>query len=238
MNIIMVSYCRPNDLDLSIKSILTNTDKPFKLTIIDNSIGKVDHILNKYKQYGYITIIKNEKNIGKAHSFHKHIDTILHGDTNDLFVSIDGDVIVPHNWLGTMISQRRAIDVPFGILAPIYMNNIADTADVQLSRNKLTMHNNATMTKFKDQIYQNRHTAGPLFLLDRQFYHKVGGYDLCSFYGKDDGLLCKAAHDSGLFVGFTTAVSVIHSRIDEDEGYISWKREAIKKVGHQDGYWI
>ena len=78
MNIIMVSYCRPNDLDLSIKSILTNTDIPFKLTIIDNSIGKVDHILNKYKQYGYITIIKNEKNIGKAHSFNKHIDTILH----------------------------------------------------------------------------------------------------------------------------------------------------------------
>lgn len=233
----MVSYCRPNDLRMSINSILQNTDLPYRLTILDNSVGKADTTLNRYNNYQYVNIIRNETNVGKAVAFKRHYDKIMQYDDNDLFVSIDGDIIVEMGWLSGLVNARRRISQPFAILAPIIKSNKHDTAENQLRSNRLTMHDNRNMLRVTESIIYNRFTAGPLFLIDKKFYSSVGGYDEHSFYGKDDGLLCKSAADRNLFIGITTDVEVTHSRSDEDKGYQDWKAKAIKTSGPQSGYW-
>jgi len=237
--LLMVSYFRPNDLIKSVHSILNNTHCPFKLYIIDNSKGKIDNHLNSFKNHNDITIIKNDKNIGKAKSFAQHYRKIMRKFKIDHFVSIDSDIEVPPYWLINlkMMMHRIKKTQPFGILAPT----------IQTKQNNISMHKlSKTTTEIIPSVYYNRYTAGPIFLIDRAFFEDVGGY--CGplsrrtrvqnqLYGNDDGKLCDAAMQKDLFVGFTSNVEVLHLEQNVDEGYIKWKHQNIQGNIADKGYW-
>lgn len=235
----MVSYFRPDDLVKSIYSILNNTHCPFRLYIIDNSKGGIDKHLNSFKNHNDIAIIKNDKNIGKAESFAQHYRKIMRKFKIDHFISIDSDIEVPPYWLINlkMAMHRIKKTQPFGILAPTINNKNNATGMHKLSE---------TTTEIMPSVYYNRHTAGPVFLIDRAFFEDVGGYyghlsrrtrTQNQLYGNDDGKLCHAAAQKDLFVGFISNVEVLHLEQNVDKGYVKWKHQNIQGNTDGKGYW-
>lgn len=233
--IIMISYFRPNDFRRSIRSILNNTSEPFHLSIIDNSHGGLDSELNEYESHENITIYRNEINYGKGIGVMKWYNKIMSKSNSKHFISIDADIEVYQNWLTRLIEARNKITIPFGILAPVIMNNYGDWFIKQ--KNNLIMHNRKIHYHLKDEIYYNRYTAGPLLLIDRNFFENIGGYSQNQLYGSDDGKLCKAAADNNLFIGIASNVHVLHLRHDDEEGYQKWKLNNINTDMVHTGYW-
>lgn len=240
IQLIMVSYFRPNDFQKSVKSILSNTICSFHLSIIDNSHGGLDTELALVEADPRITIYKNSTNIGKGAAFNRWFKQIMGNPQNDHFVSIDADILVPQGWLFRMEAARTAImrHESFGVLAPIIQDNEHDTFDKQLAAGVLTMHNNTEFefVDYHDNLYRNRYTAGPLFLVSTRLFNRYG-YCEKQLYGSDDGRLCHVAHHDELFIGITSDVSVIHLNADNSEGYQEWKNRNVTKDVDHKGYW-
>ena len=237
--LIMVSYFRPNDFRESVQSVLSNTICSFHLSIIDNSHGGLDTELALVEIDPRVTIYKNNTNIGKGAAFNCWFKQIMGNPQNDHFVSIDSDILVPQGWLLRMKATRTAImrHESFGILAPIIQDSEQDTVDKQLA-GVLTMHDNTEFesVNYTNNLYKNRYTAGPLFLVSTRLFNHYG-YCEKQLYGSDDGRLCHVAHHDGLFIGITSDVSVIHLNADNSEGYQEWKHRNITKDVDKIGYW-
>lgn len=210
----------------SVDSVLENTDE-YHLTIIDNSCGGLDKQLALYAGHSAVTIYRSDKNLGKPRAFMRYYSAIMANSRDDKFVSLDPDIEVPPGWLETLLLEAATIS-DHAILAPLILRHDGESS----------MHVFGKGTKqLSNTLFYNRHTAGPLFLLDRAFFDSVGGYDQTQLYGIDDGRLCAAAARAGLFVGITTAVSVVHHNTDSTEGYNEWKRQNIKGDATGKGYW-
>jgi GT2 family glycosyltransferase len=237
IQLIMVSYFRPNDLQKCVKSILTHTREPYHLTIIDNSHGGLDQILNTLAD-SHLTIYRNKTNLGKGRAFMTWYKTIVATNTAPYFVSIDADLEVPPGWLTRMEMAAHRLREPLGALAPVFLNWPGDTFTAQLGRGRLVMHRRDNSSQFiLPNVYRNRYTAGPLFLIDRAFFETVGGYVQTQLYGNDDGELCKAANRLGRFVGLVTDVEVLHLNDDAPEGYRKWKQRNVNRDVDQRGFW-
>jgi len=235
VQIIMISYFRPNDFERSVQSVLNNTAVPFHLSIIDNSHGGLDAFLDKYESHPKVTIYRNETNVGKGIGVMRWYPQIMQSTSSDYFISIDADIEVYPNWLPRLYAARKKIAVPFGILAPVIMNKYGEWFITQKS--DLVMHNQKIFYHIVDEIYYNRHTAGPLFLIDREFFESVGGYSQNQLYGSDDGKLCKAAANQDRFIGIAANVHVLHLRQDDGPGYQEWKLKHVNTDGVCKGYW-
>lgn len=236
IQLIMVTYFRPNDLTWCLSSILSNTTEPFKLAIIDNSCGKLDHILDSIDD-GRITVYKNDQNIGKGKAFMRWYAEIMQKNRSDFFVSIDSDLLVPEGWLTKMLRTAYRIERP-GVLAPVLTQGEGDSFDRQLIHDRFTMHRKGQGSGFVGpSLYYNRQTAGPLLLIYRKFFEKVGGYVQTQLYGNDDGELCKAAHKENRFIGIATDVEVLHLENDVTPGYRDWKIRNVNRNADDVGFW-
>lgn len=238
-HLIMVSYFRPNDLKRCVESILTNTKEPYHLSIIDNSHGGIDTTLNTFTD-PHITIYRNTQNLGKGRAFMKWYAHIIKDSNSDHFISIDSDLLVPPDWLLKlqMAAYRIRGRHPLGVLAPVIMNEVGEDFQHQISNDKVVMHRTTNASSFVlPNVYRNRHTAGPLFLIDRQFFESVRGYMQTQMYGNDDGELCKAAARQERFIGIVTDVEVLHLNDDATDGYREWKKRNVNMDVDHTGFW-
>ncbi len=234
--LIMVTYFRPNDLTRCLDSVLSNTAEPVKLAIIDNSCGGINHILDGIND-PRVTVYKNNNNLGKGRAFMKWYYTIMRGNRSDFFVSIDPDLVVPIGWLSRMLRAAYHLD-NLGVLAPVLTQKEGDTFDKQKARGSLVMHREGPGSGFvSPSVYKNRHTAGPLFLIHRKFFERVGGYVQTQLYGNDDGELCKAATRKNRFVGIVTDVEVLHLDNDVTPEYKAWKKRNVNRDADRKGFW-
>lgn len=239
IEIIGISYHRPRDFRTCIESIIENTDLPYNLTIIDNSVGKIDAELSRLPTH--IKVIRNKENLGKGKSFklwYKHIV----GNTNTQYlVSLDCDIKVPQEWLSKLIRATYKINQELGAIAPVLLSSENDSFEEHLKQKDFKMHGGKEgyliAQKRCDGIYSNRLTAGSLFLINKQFYDKIGGYPGTSIFGHDDGFICGKAIANNLFIGFTTDVECIHLHQDDTDGYRNWKIKNLNKAEVHNGYW-
>ena len=234
VNVIMVSYMRPNDLERSATSILNNTAIPIKLTILDNSTGVNDHVLDRLCSDTRVAIIYNPMNYGKAKCYNMYLDTILTGDENDFFVSVDADIEVKARWLDTLIDDSFVLaENNFGMLAPTYVDRL-DSDEIP---EKPLVHQMIDTRNVQGGVYYNKRLGGGLLLINKRFYHEAGGFDPEILYGGDDGRLCNAALRLNKFIGFTTNVRVKHLRYDETVEYQTWKRLHLNDKVIKHGHW-
>lgn len=238
-DIIAISYHRPNDFKICIDSILKNTIMPYKLTIIDNSCGGLDSLLNYYETIDHINIIRNKTNLGKGASFKKHYESI--NKDSKLFVSLDADIEVPHMWLSKLYKRVITID-RLGALSPVLTGKHKyKTFEEQLRNNHILMHGGKKgyheMMKIADGLYHTQHTAGPLLLINGEFFDEIGGYPGDKLFGHDDGFLCKKSIEMNRFIGFTSDVSCIHHQNDNEPEYAKWKRDNLNKDRVHKGHW-
>jgi len=239
--IIMVAYHRPNDFTNCVDSILNNTECPYHLSIIDNSAGHIDSYLYQYSKHPNITIYANDYNIGKGAAVNKWYNTIMRHNTLQHFISIDSDIVVPAEWLielqRSFYYVKRCTKV--GLIAPAICNLPHQTWQYQLEH-QLIMHDARILEASPDfypGLYYNRHTAGPLLIIDTQFFESVGLFYDQQLYGADDGNLCLSAHRRKAFIGINSNLLVTHLNNDSDLEYIQWKERNVTKVVDLHGRW-
>lgn len=231
-----MSYFRPNDFERSVQSILNNTYEPFHLSIIDNSHGGLDIILNQYNNHKQISIFRNKENIGKGRGIMQWYHHIMRANSLDYFITIDADIEVSRHWLKRLHEARKKITTPFAIIAPVIMNKHDDWF-IKQQKSEFIMHNTKELSHITEEVYYNRYTAGPLFLIDRHFFESVGGYSQNQLYGSDDGKLCRAAAIQNRFIGLAANVHVLHLQQDSNIGYQIWKQKHVNTDGACKGYW-
>jgi len=231
IEIIAISYHRALDFELCISSIISNTTMPYKLTIIDNSNGALDNELNALDQN--VRIIRNPSNWGKGKSFKFWYNHITKKNDNELFVSLDADVIVPNGWLESMCRDAHEIS-NLGALAPTFVKSADDLNKNDPYDGLMYMH--VRGNEINKNIFHSPKTAGPLLLINKKFYDDVGGYPGDCLYGHDDGYICKMAVKSKRFIGYTESVVCIHSNLDCPHDYTQWKLNNVNKKKEQ-GYW-
>lgn len=236
IQIISTTYFRQNDLKLWIKLLFENTKVPFTLSIIDNSSTKLDSLFDELSFDYKFSLYKNNTNIGKARSFMKFYNQIVHKQTTKLFISMDPDIIVQKDWLfKLLIASHRLND--FGFVAPVIVNNDTDSFDKQLHNNKLIMHKLSNNKFLYDNIMYTDHIAGPLLLINRKFFDRVGGFDCAQLYGGEDGDLCKKARRLKIPIGIVTDCVVRHADTDGNNNYKLWKRQHVNDNTTTVGYW-
>jgi len=240
INLIMVTYHRPNDLRACLESIINDTIVPYHLHIIDNSVGAIDKVIEDYEQYESITFYKNKSNIGKPKAVNKHYDQIMKNYPLSYFVSIDSDIVVTRGWLLELVRSYQSIshNIKVGLIAPVIKNAKHETWGWQLA-NKVRMHNicNIGADDFYSGVFSNRYTAGPVLLINRKLFENLGKFDSSQRYGADDGILCRKCDNHGCFIGINTNTSVIHLNNDSDQEYEDWKTRNIRADIDQTGRW-
>jgi GT2 family glycosyltransferase len=221
IEIIAVAYHRPNDFQLCISSMLSNTSLPYNLTIIDNSCGGLDWCLCNLDSR--VKIIRNLTNIGKGKSFRLWYQSIMSTNNHKYFISLDADVIVPPLWLESLYRAIIKLEQPLAAIAPTFVNT--------------QMHYDGVPLPNEPTTFYTTKTAGPLLLINRAFYESFGGYPGDCLYGHDDGFLCSKAKQSNKFIGYTTTVKCFHSELDVTEEYRQWKLDNLNDVSCCNGLW-
>lgn len=233
IQLIMVSYFRPRDFNNCLGSIIANTPEPYHLSVIDNSAGGLDNELDRLDS---ITVYKNNKNLGKANGVMAHYKQIMAGKRSEFFICLDADVLLPPGWLSGLLAAASLVGNP-ALIAPLLTHEPEDNFKTQIVHG-LTMHRKGEgSSHIGPGLYRNTRLAGPLLLIRRDFFEKVGGFRCPRLYGGDDGYLCSQAERLGLFCGIATDVVVRHLEQDVTPGYRRWKSQSVNKDGATTGYW-
>ena len=228
--IYMVAYFRPQDLIVSLDSILENTTLPYKLFVIDNSHGEIDETLDQYEDLPHTTIIRNSTNKGKGQAFMEQYRQY----NTPYFISIDGDIIVPPRWLERIDQAYWTTNAP--ILAPIIGNHPDETFEYQLAHG-FNMHKITEPIILQNKTFTCRYTSGPLFAIDTDFFKLIGGYPTNQIYGNEDGELCRRAATKGRLPRIISDLQVLHSNIESDSEYKQWKLANVRNPQVRKGRW-
>ncbi|HSX44112.1 MAG TPA: glycosyltransferase family 2 protein [Candidatus Saccharimonadales bacterium] len=92
LSIVIPVYNEENHLRACLDSIAAQTVKPDEVIVVDNNSR--DKSIEIAKSYSFVTIL-NESRQGIVYARTKGFDHV----TNDIIARIDGDSILPHNWV-------------------------------------------------------------------------------------------------------------------------------------------
>jgi len=144
-----------------INSFINQSHKPDQILIVnDNSTDNTENILKKYsKKFSFIKYV-NKKSINKPSPGKKIIQAFNYGlkhsiNDYDLIGKFDGDIILPDNYLYTIMNdfmQNKKLGLCSGVIA-----------------NK---KNNSWKVENR---YNNDHARGAIKLYSRKCFNKIGG---------------------------------------------------------------
>ena len=168
VSIIMKVWNALAHVRLCLKTLLHNTDGPFELIVIDNGSQPevVEFLRGVADGDPRVRLIENPTNIGPTQANRQGVALARHG----LICLIDSDVLVPHGWLGRLVTEfERRPDVK--LLAPLnYHQTLSHPFGPE----------NSTAAWFRTRKEYER--ASPL----RQFHAYSGGLSIEEF----DELMC------------------------------------------------
>lgn len=204
--------------------------------IIDNSCGKIDDLLENIKSYDNTTIIKNDKNLGKATSIQNNYKDIIL--KYQWFISMDPDIIISAKDIQKLLDDANYLinkNYPISMMSPII--NDGHSKLEQLSNESLDMHKWGNMYSIGNNWFINEYLAGCVLLINTLFFVKNGGFTNLQLYGGDDGELCKNSIKNNMISVLNANIECKHCRDEETEEYQNWKLNNIRDKQIQKGFW-
>jgi glycosyltransferase involved in cell wall biosynthesis len=169
-SVIIPSFDQQDFLADAIESALDQTVKPHEIIVIDD--GSRDHSLEIARSYEPRIKVISQVNKGLASAR----NTGLMNSTGDFFIPLDADDILKENYIETMQSILKEVDVD--IIAPSFKCFGISNAEVILNPN----------TKVED--YRNGNYAGYFCTFRRSKLLEIGGYSPKMTWGYEDFHLC------------------------------------------------
>lgn len=237
----MITYHRPDTVTKALAA-LADADGDFHVSLIDNSSGAIDHILNQYSDNCRFSIYKNEMNIGKSRSYDKWFSQLIASDNNAYFLSLDDDVIVPRDFLiryrlGYEAAKSEFKDRRVMALSPVLTDKSENDIAYQLNNKYLSYHGIAPDFKSGLIIQKTSHVCGAAFLIDTKLFIKHGLYGVEQIYGGDDSYVCEVCAANNYGIGIITDFLVQHLSNQGDVEYISWKGKNLTNQNLRIGFY-
>jgi len=181
VSVIILNYNGKEFLEPCLKSVL-NSDYPnFEVVLVDNGStdGSLHFVKDKFGKDPHLRVIANSENLGFVMG-----NTIgIQHSKGDLLVILNNDTEATPNWLKELI--RTTLSNPRnGIcVCNIFTPNLPEGLLGHMDK-----YGRAVLVKLSDVLEKNGEiiAAGPAFLIRREVFEKIGGYDLRYFAYFDD----------------------------------------------------
>ncbi|MFX1487224.1 MAG: glycosyltransferase family 2 protein [Promethearchaeota archaeon] len=220
VRIIMLNYNGRKDLgpifDKCIQSVL-NTDYPdFGLLFVDNNSvdDSVDHVRKRYGNDPRLVILQLDKNYGYAKA--NNIAAKRYPESEYL-AFINNDILVPRNWLSKIIEiLEPEISRQMATLSPVIYDKSVEKfiggTYIEYPSGRYYVPLFDDVKRLPGRIFEVDFPPGECFIICRDAFSKIGGFDDQYFLYHDDGDLGWRLRLEGYKVAMTTEVSVIHFR--------------------------
>lgn len=220
VRIVMLNYNGRKNLgsilDECIQSVL-NTDYPdFRLLFVDNKSvdNSVDYVRKKYGNDPRLVILRLDRNYGYAEA--NNIATKHHPKSKYL-AFINNDIVVPKNWLSKIIEILESkISKQMATLSPvIYDKSVGKFMGgtyIEYPSGRYYIPLFDDVKSIPGRIFEVDFPPGECFVIFRDAFNEIGGFDDQYFLYHDDGDLGWRLRLKGYKVAMTTDVSVIHFR--------------------------
>ena len=218
ITLMMVTYNRLNLTKQTLDNIISNTDLPYNLVIIDNasSDGTVD-FLKSFKESGLmqkLIIIYNDVNKGIAIGRNQGLLEANKLNT-DWYSTIDNDVLLPNGWISQCINILKN-NKDYGMVGVNFESSVFPV----IEKNGIS---------FQSKPNGNLGTACTVF---NKTFHKMVGYFNIEYglYGEEDADMGARARAMGFKLGYLLQNGVHLGEGNNDIGeYRKFKTESHKR---------
>jgi O-antigen biosynthesis protein len=220
VDIVVPVYNSPEWVRLCLRNILHNTDKPYRLIVIDDASdaytrNQLTHLAAEHKSS---VLLVNERNLG----FVKSCNIGMDASTSLYLVLLNSDAVVPPGWLSRLVACVES-DPRIGIVNPL--SNEAANISIPLAPGCNFLGMDEGLRRSRKPSYPNIVTAiGFCLLLRRRMLEQIGLFD--EIYGIgycEETDLCLRAMKAGWRVVACDDVYIFHrgngSFDDRDERY-------------------
>jgi glycosyltransferase involved in cell wall biosynthesis len=228
IDIVMITWHRPEITERTIRTIKANTLTPHKLIVIDNDSPKpmqkmlkklafedklIDELIFCEKNYG----LESARNIG------------LMQVTSELFVATDSDCLPPRprdyrtDWLGDMVELMQK-----------YPNYAAISARL----NVMIGTGNIFDGREDDDIVQFGHPGGSLRIMRTEAVREVGGWrDEVEGRGSEETYIGAKLREGGWETAYAVKVKCLHLFGDGESDRWGYEKDWLPSAtGHSDIY--
>lgn len=210
VDLIMVSYNSRRDLPTFFRSLLLNTEHPYRLYVIDNNSidGSVAYLqtilkLKFFKENMKLTL--NSTNIGLAKAWNQ---AVAQGK-NKYIVFLNPDLVFTKNWLTKLVDSakrhRKVMIVGVKVLNPD--DTIYHAGSISKPRGK-GLPNAKGLFAQEEKV---RSIQGSCFLVKRKAFKKVGSFDEQFFVYGEEVDFCRQVRRAGYKVLYSP-VPIYHFR--------------------------
>lgn len=213
MSIITSTY-KDSNFDISLKSILNQTHENYEIILICDYPLDYEDIKNKYSKYEYLTIVKNDINIGLTKSLNKALKLA----TGDIIIRHDMDDLSLPNRLEQIdktFRNHKDIDIISSFAYHVTLENLDDESKL------LTAPINDLEIK---KILQKRNCLiHPSVAFKKNIFYKLGGYSESFKYAQDYDLYLRAIN----FKFYTIQEALIKKVYSKDNITVKHRKQQL-----------
>ncbi len=234
VDVVVPVYNSPEWVRLCLRSVLHNTDWPYRLIVIDDSSDSYtrNQLSNLVAQHKLSVLITNQQNLG----FVKSCNVGMSASDSSYLVLLNSDAVVPPGWLSRLVACAES-DPSIGIVNPL--SNEAANISIPLAPGCTYLGMDDGLFRSRKPSYPNIVTAiGFCLLLRRRTLDQIGLFD--EVYGMgycEETDLCLRAMKAGWRVVACDNVYIFHrgngSFDDRDERYRKNVRIFLERHGSE-----
>lgn len=228
VDIVLVSWYRPQMTELVIRTIWANTYRPhYRLIVIDNfSTPDQRLMLGQLREEGLIDeLVFNRANLGLEAARNQGLDLVR----SKYFICTDNDCL-PEPWDGTSDWLEKLV-----ALMDNHTNYAAIACRTQVMIGTGNIFEEADANE--DELVEFPHPGGSFRIMHTNKVKEVGGWSDNPGRGSEEKYICGKLRDYGWKTGFATNITTLHLFGDRSQetdrwGYpADWTPEA---TGHSD----
>ncbi len=207
-------YNGESTIESVIKSAIALEPSPDEIIVVDD--GSTDNTLNLLNKYSEkITIIKNKKNMGLAHS--RNVGVV--NAKNEDVASIDSDVEVSEKWLVGMYNTK--IKFKSAIVGAKLIEKYKDKNIYNYWR-----HIYATQNSYGESDVEDlkRPVSGSNTILSKSAWERVGGYETQYKTNGEDSNFCQKLMKHKYKISYSSDAKCFHLRNDSLKSLVNSSR--------------
>ncbi len=235
---IVVTFNAEHWIDKCFGSLSKSSIQNHSILAIDNcsSDNTIENIQNRFPN---VTIIKNSVNLGFGKANNIGLKWAVDNKADYVFL-LNQDAWVEQNTIEQLIIINQS-NSEYGIISPVHLNNNRRIDPgfgyycVNDFRSDFIL--DAISNTTIQAIYETEFVNAAAWLLSKECIKRNGGFmPIFPHYGEDNNY-CKRVINSGLKIGFTPGITIIHDR-DVINQKVSFKKKFNRLYVHLLGIFV
>jgi len=220
VSIIILNWNGLDDTIECLNSLKKTAYASYQVVVVDNCSDGNDADVLERQFYGYIHVIRNDRNYGCAEGFNTGIRHVLESSNSEYILLMNNDVVVDPGFLDPLVGVAES-DEQVAIVGPkIYYYDYHGKKDVIWSAGGRVrwwapkiphqLGHNAVHSSRRDSPAAVDWVTGAVFMFKRHLAEEIGLLDPCYFLGHEDVDYCLRAKKQGYKIVYVPSATVWH----------------------------